>query len=144
VAGFPEGHILCPDRDRDARYLKTKIDNGADFVTTQLFFNNQDYFDYVQRLRDLGVKARVIPGILPITNYDNLIRFCQNCGTTVPQEVHDIFLPIKDDPDRCLDEGINFAVRQCRDLLERGAPGLHFYALNKLHPVDTILNAVRG
>ena len=143
VAGFPEGHVLCPDRDQDARYLKIKIDNGADFVITQLFFNNQDYFNYVERLRNLGVTARIIPGILPITNYDSLIRFCQNCGTTVPQEIHDIFGPIKEDPDRCLEEGIRFAVRQCRGLLDNGAPGLHFYALNKLHPVDAILTAVR-
>jgi methylenetetrahydrofolate reductase (NADPH) len=144
VAGFPEGHILCPDREQDARYLKIKIDSGADFVTSQLFFNNQDYFNYVERLRKLGVNARVIPGIFPITNYDNLIRFCQNCGTTVPQEIHDIFRPVKDDPERSLEEGIGFAVRQCRDLLDHGAPGLHFYALNKLHPVDAILTAVRG
>ena len=143
AAGFPEGHILCPDRDLDAHYLKIKIDNGADFVITQLFFNNQDYFDYVRRLRNVGVTVRILPGILPITNYDSLIRFCENCGTTVPQEVHDIFSPIKDDPDRCMEEGIRFATRQCRDLLDNGAPGLHFYALNKLHPVDAILTAVR-
>ncbi len=143
VAGFPEGHLLCPDKDQDARYLKIKIDNGADFVITQLFFDNQQYFHYVERLRQIGVQARIIPGILPITNYDALVRFCRTCGTTIPEEVQNIFEPIQDDPDRCLKEGIEFAIRQCQELLQHGAPGLHFYALNKLHPVDTILSALR-
>jgi len=139
VAGFPEGHVLCPYKDLDAKYLKVKIDNGADFVITQLFFNNQDYFDYVQRLRDLGVKNRIIPGILPITDYNNLIKFCSLCGATVTDEVKEIFGPLRDDKERTLQEGIDFAVRQCRELLDGGAPGLHFYALNKIEPVRTIL-----
>lgn len=144
VAGFPEGHLLCPDRDRDAQYLKMKIDSGADYVITQLFFDNRDYRDYVSRLRDLGVTARVIPGILPITDYDNLIKFCAKCGTRVTDEVHDLFRPLRDDKDKTLSEGIRFAVRQCRDLLDQGAPGLHFYALNKFHPVADIVGQLRA
>jgi len=143
VAGFPEGHPLCPELDQDARFLKEKVDNGADFVITQLFFDNAHYFDYVKRLRALGVNSRVIPGILPITHYDNLLRFCQSCGTTIPSQVHEIFKPIREDKDKMLEEGIRFCIQQCRELLEGGAPGLHFYALNKLHPVDTILKNVR-
>jgi methylenetetrahydrofolate reductase (NADPH) len=143
VAGFPEGHLLCPDRDQDARYLKMKIINGADFVITQLFFNNQDYFSYVQRLRNLGIQTRVIPGILPITNYQSLLKFCDLCGATVTDEIKSLFQPIQDDPRATLEAGIDFCIRQCRELLDGGAPGLHFYALNKIHPVDTILNAVR-
>ena len=144
VAGFPEGHILCRDRERDAQYLKIKIDNGADFVITQLFFNNQDYFDYVKRLRTIGVQARVLPGILPITDYPGLLRFCNLCGATVTEEVKRIFEPIQNDKEKTLEAGITFAVRQCRELLTGGAPGLHFYTLNKLHPTDAILNEVRG
>ena len=75
VAGFPEGHILCPDRNLDAQYLKNKIAHGADYVITQLFFKNQDYFDYVARLKKLGVSSRIIPGILPITDYPALGAF---------------------------------------------------------------------
>jgi len=144
VAGFPEGHILCRDRDQDARYLKAKIDNGADFVITQLFFDNRDYFEYVKRLRKLGITARVLPGILPITDYNSLLRFCKLCGTTVTDEVKRIFEPIQTDKERTLAEGIKFAVKQCRELLSGGAPGLHFYALNKFHPVDQILRESRG
>ncbi|MDO8581056.1 MAG: methylenetetrahydrofolate reductase [NAD(P)H] [Candidatus Omnitrophota bacterium] len=143
VAGFPEGHILCKDKKRDAQYLKLKIDSGADFVITQLFFNNQDYIDYVQRLKKLNVRARIIPGILPITDYQNLQRFCNLCGATIPIEIKKIFEPLQGNPEETLNAGIDFAIRQCRDLLAKGSPGLHFYSLNKLSPVDKILNAVR-
>ncbi|MBI5024460.1 MAG: methylenetetrahydrofolate reductase [NAD(P)H] [Candidatus Omnitrophica bacterium] len=144
VAGFPEGHLLCPDRGQDAKYLKKKTDAGADFVITQLFFNNQDYFDYVGRLRELGVNNRVIPGILPITNYQGLVKFCALCGAAVTEEIHKIFEPIQEDPEKTFKAGIDFAIRQCRQLLDGGAPGLHFYCLNKTSPADQILKAVRG
>ncbi len=143
VAGFPEGHILCPDREQDAEFLKLKIDAGADFVITQLFFDNTDYFEYIKRLRRIGVHVRVIPGILPITNYDNLLRFCSMCGATVTDEVRRMFAPLQDDPDATLKAGIEFAVHQCQELLDGGAPGIHFYCLNKVHPTDTILTAIR-
>jgi methylenetetrahydrofolate reductase (NADPH) len=139
VAGFPEGHILCPDRDLDARYLKNKITHGADYVITQLFFNNQDYFDYTARLKKLGVSSRIIPGILPITDYAALVRFCSMCGSSIPRHVHDIFKPIADDPQKTMAAGIDFCIKQCRQLLAGGAPGLHFYTLNKIHPVDVII-----
>jgi methylenetetrahydrofolate reductase (NADPH) len=143
VAGFPEGHVLCPDKDQDARYLKIKIDNGADFVITQLFFDNEVYFDYIKRLKGLSVTARIIPGILPITNYPSLLKFCALCGATVTDEVKSIFEPIQEDKEATLEAGIKFAVQQCRELLEGGAPGLHFYCLNKLSPTNTILAEVR-
>lgn len=139
VAGFPEGHLLCPDRERDADYLKMKTDAGADFVITQLFFDNQDYFDYVGRLRERGVTVPVLPGILPVTSYDALLRFTTLCGAAVPGEVKSIFEPLREDPKATLEAGINFCVRQCRELIANGAPGLHFYTLNKLQPVKDIL-----
>ena len=143
VAGFPEGHVLCPNRELDAQYLKTKIDAGADYVMTQLFFNNQDYFDYVKRLQKLGVTARIIPGIIPITDYNGLVNFCKVCGASVTEEVHKIFAPLQNDKEAALQAGIDFAVQQCRELLDGGAPGLHFYTLNKLSPVDVILKEAR-
>lgn len=144
VAGFPEGHMLCPDREQDAKFLKLKIDAGADFIITQLFFDNKDYFDYVARLRKLGISSRIIPGILPITDYNGLIRFCATCGATIPQEVHDIFKPIASDPQKTLEAGIKYCIDQCRQLLTLGAPGIHFYTLNKVEPVSTIINKLRG
>lgn len=144
VAGFPEGHLLSPNRDIDARMLKVKIDAGADFIITQLFFNNQDYVDYVTRLRGLGVTARVIPGILPISDYNALLRFCSLCGATITQEIHDIFKPIANDPVKTQEAGIAFCIKQCRELLDKGAPGLHFYTLNKVSPVDLILKELKN
>jgi len=144
VAGFPEGHLLCPDRDLDAEYLKNKISYGADYVITQLFFNNQDYFDFVNRLRKLGVTARIIPGVLPITDYAALVRFCAVCGASIPQEVHNIFKPIAEDREKTLTAGIEFCLKQSRELLQNGAPGLHFYTLNKIHPVDAIIKNLRS
>lgn len=142
VAGFPEGHPLASDRDFDAQILKKKVDAGGEFVMTQLFFDNALYFDYVKRLRALGVAARVIPGILPITNYENAVNFCKGCGASIPQKVHDIFQPIAGDPDKTLEAGIRFAIDQCRELLAGGAPGLHLYTLNKTEPVCTILRSL--
>lgn len=143
VAGFPEGHILSTDIDEDAKYLKGKIEAGADFVITQLFFDNKDYFEYVARLRKLGVENRIIPGILPITDYNGLVRFCTTCGATIPQKVHDIFKPIASDPEKTIEAGIKFCIEQCKQLLTLGAPGIHFYTLNKIEPVKTILKSLR-
>lgn len=144
VAGFPEGHPLTLDRDKNAQFLKNKIDKGGDFVMTQLFFSNEDYFDYVKRLRTIGVNARVIPGILPITDYKGLIRFCDICKASIPEKVHNIFKTISDNPDAVLKAGIDFAVQQCRGLLDGGAPGIHFFTLNKVYPVSMILKAIRA
>jgi methylenetetrahydrofolate reductase (NADPH) len=142
VAGFPEGHLLCKDRDQDARFLKIKIDSGADFVITQLFFDNKDYFEYVDRLRKIGVMAPIIPGILPITNYDALLRFTALCGATITKEVKNIFEPLKEDKEATLKAGIQYAIHQCRELLDGDAPGLHFYTLNKLQPTADILSEI--
>ncbi len=144
VAGFPEGHILCPDRDQDARYLKIKADNGADFVITQLFFDNKDYFSYLERLKKLNVLVPVIAGILPILDYPSLINFCRRCGANVPDNVKKIFEPIATDKEATLKAGTEFAINQCRELLKGGAPGIHFYCLNKASPCDQIIKAVRS
>lgn len=143
VAGFPECHMSCPDKNLDSKYLKLKIDSGASFVITQLFFNNDHYFEYVGRLRKIGVKNRIIPGILPITNYDGLVNFCSNCAASIPKIVRDIFEPIKNDENATYKAGFEFAVKQCQGLLDGGAPGLHFYTLNKINPVKEILSLLK-
>ncbi|MBF0485513.1 MAG: methylenetetrahydrofolate reductase [NAD(P)H] [Candidatus Omnitrophica bacterium] len=142
VAGFPEGHPLATSREFDAQILKKKIDAGGEFVVTQLFFDNKDYFDYVKRLKSQGVSVRVIPGVLPITNYEGAVNFCKGCGASVPQKIHDIFKPIRDDKEKTLEAGTQWAIRQCRELLKGGAPGLHLYTLNKAEPVKTIIKAL--
>lgn len=144
VAGFPEGHIDCPDKETDVKYLKIKMDAGGEFVITQLFFDNKDYFEYVKRARKAGVNLRIIPGIIPITNYQTILKFCRMCGATIPEKVHNIFKPLDGDDETTYKTGIEFAVEQCNELLKGGAPGLHFFALNKVHPTLEILNQVKS
>ena len=142
VAGFPEGHVDCPDKETDTKYLKIKIDSGGEFVITQLFFDNKDYFEYLERAKKAGINERILPGIIPITNYQTLLRFCKTCGATIPGMVHDIFKPLDGDKEATYKAGVDFAVKQCNDLLKGGAPGLHFYSLNKVEPTKEILNKI--
>lgn len=143
VAGFPEMHPLSPNKQFDIKYLKHKIDCGADFVITQLFFDNQLYFDYVKSVRQAGITTRIIPGILPITSYDGLIKFCEGCKASIPTEIHKIFAPIRNNPQKILEAGTEYAIKQCKELLNNGAPGIHFYTLNKVEPVKEIISIVR-
>ncbi|MCD6404205.1 MAG: methylenetetrahydrofolate reductase [Planctomycetes bacterium] len=144
AAGFPEGHVDCPSKDLDSRYLKTKLDHGAAFVVTQLFFENEIYSEYLERTEAVGAVAPVIPGLLPIIDYNRLLKFCDVCGASIPQKVHDIFKPMADDKELTVKTGTEFAIDQAKDLLERGAPGIHFYCLNKVEPVRTIWKALKG
>lgn len=143
VAGFPEGHVNCPDKETDSKYLKIKIDNGGEFVVTQLFFDNSIYFEYLERLKKVGVNVRVLPGILPITSYQGLLKFCKTCGATIPQKVHDIFKPLDGNDEATYKAGVDFAVAQCQELIDRGAPGLHFFSLNKVNPTKEIWDRLK-
>lgn len=138
VAGFPEGHINCPDKETDSKYLKIKIEHSGEFVVTQLFFDNSIYFEYLERLKKVGVNVRVLPGILPITSYQGLLKFCNICGTTIPQKIHDIFKPLDGNDEATYKAGVDFAVAQCQELLNGGAPGIHFFTLNKVNPTKDI------
>ena len=144
VAGFPYGHINSPDRDTDIEYLKIKLESGGEFVITQLFFDNAVYFEYIEKLKKAKIQARVIPGILPIANYKKTIQFCADCGVVVPSKVHKIFKPIAEDEEATQKAGIEFSVKQCRELLEGGACGLHFFTLNRVDPTREIIKQLRG
>jgi len=143
AAGFPECHMNCSSYELDTKYLKLKIDSGADFALTQLFFDNNDYFKYIDRLKKAGIKNRVIPGILPIVNYEKLVNFCSTCGASIPDKVRAIFEPIKDNEKATHKTGVEFAVKQCQGLLDSGAPGLHFYTLNRIDPVREIIKNIK-
>ncbi|MFH1639130.1 MAG: methylenetetrahydrofolate reductase [NAD(P)H] [Chloroflexota bacterium] len=143
VAGFPEGHVNCPDKETDTKYLKIKIDTGGEFVITQLFYDTKDYFDFVKRVRNAGINVRLIPGIMPITNYQNLLRFTSNCGASIPKKVEEIFKPLDGNDEASYQAGIDFIAKQCNELLEGGAPGLHFFAMNRTEPVQEILRRIK-
>lgn len=141
-AAYPEGHIESPDRHVDLQYLLEKERNGASFFVTQLFFENAVYFHLVERAREAGVSVPILAGIMPIENADQIRRFSQRCGATIPARLSAAL-------DRCCDGeavralGIAWAVDQCRELLERGAPGIHFYTLNRSHATREILQTIR-
>jgi methylenetetrahydrofolate reductase (NADPH) len=139
VAGFPEGHIACADgKHEDWRRLKHKIDQGADFVITQLFFRNRDYFELRDFLAALGTDAPLIPGILPILSAGQIRKFTALCGATIPAA-------LASGLDACADDtavarlGVEYATRQCEELLREGVPGLHFYTLNRAASTTEVL-----
>src|SRR5262245_1127492 len=132
VAGFPEGHIACPDgKYADWRHLKHKVDQGADFVITQLFFNNRDYFEFRDFLAGLGVTVPVVPGIIPILSAAQIKRFVALCGADLPRPLVDELDRRGADDEDVTKFGIEYATKQAEELLRHGAPGLHFYTLNK-------------
>jgi methylenetetrahydrofolate reductase (NADPH) len=140
VAGFPEGHIACKaGKHVDWGYLKNKIDAGADYVLTQLFFDNADFYEFREHLRKNGVKIPVVPGIVPILNANQIKRFTAMCGARIPAALATKLDAIGDDEAAATEFGIQYATEQCRDLLKNGVPGIHFYTLNKSHSTVRVL-----
>jgi methylenetetrahydrofolate reductase (NADPH) len=139
VAGYPEKHPEAPSLEVDLQHLKRKVDAGASFVTTQLFFHNGYYFDFVARARAVGVKVPIIPGIMPVTNFAQVQRFAQLCGAHIPKELFNELAAVQGDLDAVARVGVRHAAEQCRELLQKGAPGIHFYTLNRSHATREIL-----
>lgn len=132
TAGFPEGHVACKEgKFVDWQRLKAKIDCGADFVVTQLFFNNADFFEFRDYLTKLGVMVPIVPGIIPIMSTGQIKRFTALCGARLPDSLLASLEKIGDDDQAATQFGIEYATRQCQELLAAGVPGLHIYTLNK-------------
>jgi len=133
VAGFPEGHVACRGgKYTDWQYLKDKIEAGADFVVTQLFFDNADYFEFRDHLAGkLGVKVPLVPGVISILSATQITKFTQLCGAKIPPALRSKLDALGADDEAAMKFGIEYATRQCEELLRAGAPGLHFYTLNK-------------
>ncbi len=145
VAGFPEGHIANKiGKHDDWQRLKEKVDAGADFILTQLFFNNADFFEFRDYVAGkLGVKVPIVPGIVSILSAAQITKFTQLCGAKVPQSLRAKLDELANDDEACAEFGIEYATRQCEDLLRAGVPGLHFYTLNKAHSTVKILKNLR-
>jgi methylenetetrahydrofolate reductase (NADPH) len=132
VAGFPEGHIAQTEgKYADWRYLKHKVDQGADFIVTQLFFDNRDYFEFRDYLAALGVNVPIVPGIMPILNAAQIKRMVSLCGADLPAPFLEELDKRRDNDEAVAQFGIEYATRQCEELLREDAPGLHFYTLNR-------------
>ncbi len=143
AACFPETHIHATSAEDDLYYLKEKVDAGAQFLITQLFFDNALYFDFVRRARDIGIEAPIVPGIMPITNVKQLERMTSLCGATIPSRLRRELVSRSDQPDAVGDFGVAYATMQCAELLRGGAPGIHFYTLNRSPATRAILSALK-
>jgi methylenetetrahydrofolate reductase (NADPH) len=138
VAGFPEVHPRAASRESDLQFLKEKVDAGAAAVITQLFFDNDDYFRFVEDLRKLGVTVPIVPGILPILSASQVRRFTALCGAKIPAKLERELATVEHDDNAAVELGIDYASRQCEALIEFGVPGLHFYSLNKSYSFSAI------
>src|SRR6266545_343512 len=137
-ACYPEGHVDATDRDADLLHLKEKVDSGVDFLITQLFFDVDAYFGFVERARNLGIGVPIVPGIMPITTVAQIERFTAMCGAGIPTALQERLDRARDDDEAVIETGVEWATEQCRALLAGGAPGVHFYTLNRSRATRTV------
>ncbi|MYE41928.1 MAG: methylenetetrahydrofolate reductase [NAD(P)H] [Chloroflexi bacterium] len=140
AACYPEGHTEAESLERDLQYAKLKVDKGADFLITQLFFDNADYFAFADRAVASGIDVPVIPGILPVLSAPQIRRFTALCGSKIPTDLDAELDRLADDDDAVRDLGVEYAARQVEELWAAGVPGVHFYVLNRSYSVSKILD----
>jgi methylenetetrahydrofolate reductase (NADPH) len=143
-ACFPEVHPEAASLEADIAYLKTKVENGASFLITQLFFDNRSYFDFVPAARAAGIEVPIIAGVMPITSYARIRRFCELCEATIPDPLAAAMEELEGDERAEFELGVAYAAQQCAELLRAGAAGIHFYALNRWPATRAILAALRA
>ena len=143
AACYPEGHTESPNKLADIDALKLKSDAGTDAFVTQLFFDNSKYFEILGRARSAGITQPIVPGIMPIKNVEQVKRFTQICGATIPSHLLKLLEQYKDSQSAVFYIGIAHAIAQCRELLESGVPGVHFYTLNKSPATKIVVEALR-
>jgi methylenetetrahydrofolate reductase (NADPH) len=141
---YPEKHPDAASLEEDVMNLKKKVDAGCDYLITQFFFDNNRYFDFVVRAQATGITCPIIPGILPITHYNQLDRFVHISGAHIPQTFLHELEANKTSPQKITQIGRDYAIAQCRDLLMRGVPGIHFYTLNKSRVTVEIFESLLG
>jgi methylenetetrahydrofolate reductase (NADPH) len=141
---FPEVHPEAVDLDADLDYLKTKVENGAEFLITQLFFDNRVYFDFVRAARAKGIDVPIIAGVIPVASYAQTERICSLCDATIPQPLADAFAALDGDEQAEFELGVAYAAQQSAELLAAGAPGIQFYALNKAPATRAVISALRA
>jgi methylenetetrahydrofolate reductase (NADPH) len=143
-ACFPEVHPEAADLDSDLAYLKTKVEAGANFLITQLFFDNQAYFDFVAAARQREIEVPIIPGVIPIASFGQVARICRLCDASIPTELGEAMEALGGDAEAEALLGVAYAAQQCDELLASGAPGIHFYALNRAPGTRAVLAALRA
>ncbi len=143
VAVYPEGHQEAPSLEADIEYTKMKVDAGADFAITQMFFDNKYFFDFLERARKKGINIPILPGIMPITDLGRIKKFASFCRTTIPFRIEEMMSGVLDKPEEMQKIGTELAIRQCKELLDSGVKYLHFYTMNKSEVVSEIIRALR-
>jgi methylenetetrahydrofolate reductase (NADH) len=143
-ACFPEVHPEAPSLEADLEYLKTKVQAGARFLITQLFLDKRIYFDFVDAASEMGIDAPIIPGVIPIASYEQVVRICKLCDASIPPELEGAMAALGGDKEAEGLLGVAYAARQCEELLARGAPGIHFYALNRAPGTRAVISALRA
>ena len=143
AACFPETHIHAASPEADVEYLLEKVRAGVDFLITQLFFDSSVYFDFVKRARAAGIEAPIIPGVMPITRVGQVERMAGMCGASIPDGLRRELHARGEHPEAVLDFGVAYATLQCSELLAAGAPGIHFYTLNRSPATRAILSALK-
>ena len=141
-ACYPEVHPESADAEIDLVHLAEKVARGAEFLVSQLFFDNDRYFAFVERARAAGISVPIVPGIMPITDYRQIERFTAMCGATIPSSLRAALEDRVDEPEAVAELGVAYATLQCVDLLERGVPGIHFYTLNKSPATRAVVSAI--
>lgn len=144
VAGYPEKHPEAPSLEIDLLNLKRKVDAGATFVTTQLFFDNNAYFEFVDNCRGAGITVPILPGLMSVTSYKQALRFCEMCGTSIPTALNEQLIAAGDDKAAVEAIGIEWSYQQAHELLKRGAPGIHLYILNRSGPAIALMKKLQS
>ena len=137
-------HPDAPNLEADLAYLKTKVEAGATFLITQLFFDNRLYFEFIAAARDAGIDVPIIPGVIPIATFGQVARICELCQASIPLELSGAMEALGGDSEAESLLGVAYAARQCDELLAGGAPGIHFYALNRAPGTRAVLSALRA
>ena len=139
AACYPEGHTESPNLNTDMAYTKLKVQNGAEFLITQLFYDNNDFFAFMDRARQAGIDVPIVPGVLPILSAGQIRRFTALCGASIPEALDKQLDKYADDDNAVRELGVEYASAQVRELWDAGAPGIHFYVLNRSYSVSKIL-----
>ena len=142
VAAYPEKHPQSPSFNQDIDYFVEKVNAGADGAITQYFYNSDAYFSFVDEVQSRGVSVPIVPGIMPITNFSQLARFSDSCGSEIPKWIRNRLSDFGDDRVKIYNFGINVVTKLCKDLIRAGCPGLHFYSMNQSKPIIDILSGI--
>lgn len=144
VAGYPEGHVDASSQEKDLEILKLKVDTGAEYIICNYFYDNQYYYDFVERCRGAGIQVPILAGVMPIYSVKMMEKLASLCGATITKEIHAGLAALpEDDKQALIDFGVEFAVRQCTDLIKNGAIGLHIYTMDRSKSTVGIVNRLR-